>query len=99
MLCAQALRVIQGAAAPCTPALVLMHVGKSVYFIGMSEKVYSLFSCRKYDFWKYGHRKKVAAPVSDVHNLTGLRDKETTNVVSLIQFQVYIFRTSTVESV
>ena len=73
MLCAQALRVIQGAAAPCTPALVLMHVGKSVYFIGMSEKVYSLFSCQKYDFRKYGHRKygyrkyghrkKVAAPI------------------------------------
>ena len=34
-----------------------MYVGKSVQFIGMLEKVYSLFSCRKYDFRKNGHRK------------------------------------------
>jgi hypothetical protein len=53
-----------------------MYVGKSVHFISMSEKVYSLFSCRKYDFRKNGHRKygyrknghrkKVAAPLTDL---------------------------------
>ena len=51
-----------------------MLVGKSVDFIGMLEKMWILFSCRKndhrkychrkYGHRKYGHRKKVAAPSS-----------------------------------
>jgi hypothetical protein len=65
MLC---LGVIQGATAPCTPAVNFVAVGNSVYFVVVGNNVYLCsyqknvnrkYGCRKFVHRKNGHRKKV----------------------------------------